>query len=134
MIPERLATADPCELMIRWLLDPDLAHRAVRSAQQFEEETRRRVDIISGFRTEALQDTLRARGRPTAPNDRSTHLTCPATGMDISLFPLPTKVMKVIWGRIVVFEGLRWGGDSPIDPGTGIPSDWAHIDLGPRAP
>lgn len=120
--------------MLRWLLDPVLATRAVAAAIQFEEETRRRVDIISGFRTAAKQDALRAAGRPTAPNELSTHLTCPSTGMDISLFPLPTRVMIVIWGRIVVFGGLQWGGRSPIDPDTGIPSDWKHIDLGPRVP
>lgn len=103
----------------------------VRSADQFTAETGRTVRIVSGFRTEPEQDALRHSGRPTADNDRSTHLSCPATGVDVSLGALPVRVMKATWGRIVTFEGLRWGGGGALDDG-GIPIDWQHADAGPR--
>jgi len=41
--------------------------------------------------------------------------------------------MKAIWGRIAVMNGLRWGGGSRTSvEQAGIPSDWPHVDLGPR--
>ena len=101
------------------------------SAQDFFAETRREVWIISGYRTAAEQRDLERRGRPTAPDVVSTHRSCPATGVDISLGFGPTRVQKAIWGRIVTLNGLRWGGGSLVDDG-GIPLDWAHVDLGPR--
>lgn len=106
-------------------------HRVQLSAQDFFAETRRQVWIISGYRTVQEQERLRRRGRPTAPDSVSTHRTCPATGVDISLGPLPTRVMKAIWGRIVTMNGLRWGGGGAADDG-GIPLDWGHVDRGPR--
>lgn len=45
--------------------------------------------------------------------------------------PLPTRIMKAIWGRIVTLNGLRWGGGGLVDDG-GIPIDWQHVDRGPR--
>jgi len=95
-------------------------------------ETRHDVEITSGLRTDQEQDDLRAQGRPTADNDRSTHLSCPATGADIRLGFLPTRVQIAIWGRTIVMNGLRWGGGGSVDEG-GIPVDWQHADLGPRS-
>jgi len=129
--PEKLTRSDACDIADRWGIDERLTRALVASAFLFWMETRRDVEIISGARTVESQNALRARGRPTADNDRSTHLTCPATGADVRLGFAPTRVHKAIWGRIIVFNGLRWGGGSPVDSG-GIPSDWAHADLGPR--
>lgn len=39
--------------------------------------------------------------------------------------------MKSIWGQWVMKSGLRWGGGSKLLE-TGLPSDWQHVDLGPR--
>jgi len=125
--------ADHCDLAGRWGISPDLALRIVRSAQDFERETGRSAWIISGWRSEEEQDALRRRGRPAARNELSTHLTCPATGADVWLGPLPTRIQKAIWGRIAVMNGLRWGGGSSTSVAqAGIPSDWPHVDLGPR--
>lgn len=130
---ERLETvADYCALAARWGISPDLALRIVRSAQDFEKETGRSAWIISGFRSVNEQNALRRKGRPAAANELSTHLTCPATGADVWLGPLPTPVMKAIWGRVTVMNGLRWGGGGAVNPDTGIPRDWPHVDLGPR--
>ncbi len=106
--------------------------RLVFSARDFFQETRQNVQIISGFRTAAEQQALGRAGRPTAPDNLSTHRSCPATGVDISLGFLPTRVQKAIWGRIIVMNGLRWGGGGAVDSG-GIPVDWQHADRGPRA-
>jgi len=105
--------------------------RVVLSAEDFFLETGRSPQIISGYRTRAEQAKLAKRGRPTAPDELSTHRSCPATGVDVSLGALPTRVMKAIWGRIAVFNGLRWGGGGAVDDG-GIPLDWQHVDRGPR--
>jgi len=102
------------------------------SAEDYYQETRGAVQIVSGFRTQAEQATLRRRGRPTAPDNLSTHRSCPATGVDIGLGFAPTRVQKAIWGRIVTLNGLRWGGGGPVDDG-GIPLDWQHVDRGPRS-
>ena len=105
--------------------------RVVLSAEDYFEETRGRVWIISGYRTRTEQFDLARRGRPTAPDDVSTHRSCPATGIDVSLGFAPTRVQKAIWGRIVTMNGLRWGGGGAVDDG-GIPLDWGHVDRGPR--
>lgn len=90
------------------------------------------ISIISGFRSEAEQDALREAGRPTAPNDLSTHLSCPATGVDLRPQIAVTTLVKARLGTEGVFSSLRWGGGSSVDAETGIPSDWQHFDLGPR--
>lgn len=128
---ELLAEADPCELAVRWGVKTSVLEKVVRAAEQFELETGRSPQIISGFRTRAEQRTLGRQGRPTARDDLSTHRSCPATGVDVSLGPGPTRVMKAIWGRVAVMNGLRWGGGGAVDEG-GIPRDWAHVDEGPR--
>jgi len=107
--------------------------RVHNSALDFELETGRPVEIISGWRSAREQASLARSGRPTAPDELSTHRSCPATGVDISLGFGPTRVMKAIWGRIAVMNGLRWGGGGHVDDG-GIPFDWPHVDIGPREP
>lgn len=107
--------------------------RVFLSAQDFELETGgRRVYIISGWRSRAEQQQLGKAGRPTARDDLSTHRTCPATGVDISLGLLPSNFMKALWGRITLVNGLRWGGGGSVDPDSLIPLDWQHVDRGPR--
>lgn len=132
---ERIADADECELAERWGVDLDTMRRVVLSAQDYEQETLgQQVYIISGFRTASEQRQLGRQGRPTAPDSVSTHRSCPATGVDISLGLSPSSFMKILWGRIVLVHGLRWGGGGPTDPDTLIPLDWRHVDRGPRQP
>jgi len=128
---EDLTGSDACELSARWGVTFDTMDRVVAAADLFFLETRQRVQIISGSRTRAEQVALGRSGRPTARDDLSTHRSCPATGVDVNLGFAPTRVQKAIWGRIAVMNGLRWGGGSNVDPG-GIPSDWGHVDRGPR--
>jgi hypothetical protein len=147
---ELILDSSPCDLALTWNVDPRLTEKVFTAALLFQLEASvlgkmgsPKVWIISGARTKAEQDALRLEGRPTAREEVSTHRTCPATGMDISLGSLPTLEQKVAWGRTVMMQGLRWGGGSPLDgpaipgPGgtillNGIPSDWQHVDLGPR--
>lgn len=124
--------ADVCELATRWRVAPDTMGRVQLAAAQFEQETGRRVDIISGYRTQQQQAQLGRAGRPTAAEGRSTHRSCPATGVDVSLGVLPSNFLKATWGRITLIHGLRWGGGGELDPRTGIPLDWGHVDRGPR--
>ncbi len=109
----------------------DTMGRVVASAVEYEQETRGVVEIISGSRTRAEQTALGQRGRPATRDDLSTHRSCPATGVDVSLGPFATRVQKAIWGRIAVLNGLRWGGGGPVDSG-GIPEDFGHVDRGRR--
>ncbi len=129
---ESIFFGDWCEIAARWRVDPVTMERVALAAEDYFQETRSRPKIISGFRTRAEQRALGRRGRPTAADDRSTHRTCPATGVDISLGFAPTRVQKAIWGRLAVLNGLRWGGGGTVDEG-GIPVDWGHVDRGPRA-
>lgn len=122
---------DPCELARRWTVSEDTMRRVVLSAQQYTEETALPVDIISGWRSEREQRKLGTAGRPTAPDELSTHRSCPATGVDISLGLYPVVTQKWIWGRIAFLNGLRWGGGGPQDQ-DGMPVDWQHVDRGPR--
>jgi len=119
---------DPCQLSIRWGLAGELAARLIETASRLEFP----ITIISGLRTVAEQNALRAQGRPAAANNVSTHLACPATGADLWPSIAVTSVVKARLGAEAVFSGLRWGGGSPVDPETGIPDDWNHVDLGPR--
>ena len=128
---EPIFLEDSCELVKRWGVSPDTMDRVVVAAEQYFLETGSRPEIISGARTRAQQRSLGRAGRPTAPDELSTHRSCPATGVDISLGFAPTRVQKAIWGRIAVLNGLRWGGGGRVDSG-GIPVDWGHVDRGPR--
>lgn len=130
---EFITDATDCELADRWQVSGDTMRRVWLSAQDYELETGgQRVSIVSGFRTRREQQQLARAGRPTAPDDVSTHRSCPATGVDISLGVLPTEFQKVTWGRIVLTNGLRWGGGGAVDPDNLIPLDWQHVDRGPR--
>ena len=128
---EVIGLSDPAVLACTWQVDPVLMERVSRASQLFENFTRSSVWIISGYRTRFEQMDLGRKGRPTAADDRSTHRTCPATGLDISLGPLPSADKKLFWGQMVESNGLRWGGGSQRGQ-DGIPSDWQHVDLGPR--
>lgn len=123
---------DHCVLAQEWQVVPSVMRRVQLSAADFEQETGREVRILSGYRTQHEQEELAREGRPTAPDNLSTHRTCPATGVDVSLGFLPTRVLKATWGRIAVMNGLRWGGGGNVDDG-GIPIDWGHVDAGPRS-
>jgi len=130
--PERITErSDWCRLAQDFQVDPGTMERVVFAAMDYIHETRGTVTIISGFRTRTEQRGLASSGRPAARDDLSTHRSCPATGVDISLGFTPTRVQKAIWGRMVILNGLRWGGGSCVDSG-GIPSDWQHVDRGPR--
>ena len=129
--PEFITGLDACQLSERWGLDPRMAEKLLLSAQDFWFETRRSVSIVSGYRTRAEQTALRRKGRPTAPDEISTHRSCPATGADISMGPGLVVTEKHIWGRILFMNGLRWGGGSPLDDDL-VPTDWQHLDAGPR--
>jgi len=129
---ESLRGADVCDLAVRWRVAPEVIARLVVAADQFYEETRGTVQIISGYRTYDEQVRLGRAGRPAARDDLSTHRSCPATGVDVNIGTVPTRVQKAIWGRILRMNGLRWGGGSAPNE-AGIPSDWQHVDMGPRA-
>ena len=132
-MPEReiLTDGTDCDIATRWAVSLDVVRRVRLAAQDFHTETGRQVWIISGFRTVEEQNRLRAQGRPTADNDRSTHLSCPATGVDISLGARPSGFLKATWGRFTLIHGLRWGGGGAVAE-SGIPLDWQHVDVGPR--
>ena len=130
-IAERIGSVtgvDPCELADRWGISPELADRLNDGADRLEFP----VAIFSGLRTPAQQRALGREGRPTAPVDVSTHLSCPATGADVWPQVAVVNTVKARLGTEMSLAGLRWGGGSPVDPSTGIPSDWRHFDLGPR--
>lgn len=132
MTGEVLAGADVCELAARWGVSLETIERVVSTAESYRTETGgKNVRIISGWRSRETQRWLSRKGRPTAPDDRSTHRSCPATGVDISLGLMPTNFMKATWGRLTLVHGLRWGGGGAVLE-SGIPVDWQHVDLGPR--
>ena len=128
---ETLAGKDPCELARKWGVDLGTMSRLVLSAEDFQRETLGEASIISGWRTKREQETLGRSGRPAAPDNLSTHRSCPATGADIGFSRFLVTTEKHIWGRIVFMNGLRWGGGSELDDEL-IPLDWHHIDRGPR--
>lgn len=124
-------TDEACALADRWKLDWDLAAAVATVGALFRQETGQPFEVISGFRTRAEQEELIRSGRPAAPVHRSNHTVCPARAVDLWIGLAPTRPVKAILGRIAFEQGLRWGGGSPVDSG-GIPSDWNHLDLGPR--
>jgi len=128
---EVITLSDPCVLAGTWAVDPDVMAKVFRAAQLFTNFTRSPVWIISGSRTRLEQMRLGRSGRPTAPDAVSTHRSCPATGVDVSLGTLPSRAKKLFWGQMVEASGLRWGGGSEKDA-DGIPSDWQHVDRGRR--
>ncbi len=126
---------DPCVLAFRWGITTSLALKIICLSGLLEFP----IAIISGARSREDQARLEAEGRPTAPFDLSTHADEErdgssrfATGVDIRPQIAAVNVVRARLGAEATFLGLRWGGGSPIDPQTGIPSDWNHLDLGPR--
>lgn len=120
-----------CAFADRWRISFDLASRLVVLSGRLPW----RLGILSGYRTDEEQrrELERKQGRNVAPVNRSTHTTCPATGADLFFVDMsPVDMTRARFGRAVIESGLRWGGGSRIDPATGIPSDWNHVDLGPR--
>ena len=118
-----------CNWVARWGIHPQLG----RMLQNMQANFPTTLSITSGKRTADEQDALRDAGRPTAPNNLSTHLDCPwATGADLSAGVAADPAVKIALGLAASLAGLRWGGGSPVDPETGIPSDWNHVDMGPR--
>jgi len=132
-MPEReiLTQANECDLALRWGVTVDTIGRVKAAAEDFVTETGRDVWIISGLRTAAEQRRLSSQGRPTAPDSLSTHRSCPATGVDISLGARPSGFLKARWGHWTLVHGLRWGGGGAVAE-SGIPIDWQHVDVGPR--
>lgn len=121
-------TTDHCRLARKWKLDQRLARALVVMSGRLEFG----IEIISGYRSPEKQRALEAQGRPAAPVDVSTHTWCPATGADLTVSIAPVRSVKARLGAEAVRAGLRWGGGSPVDR-AGIPSDWNHVDLGPRS-
>ena len=128
---EVITDSDVCFLARKWRVGLDTMERVWSSAQDFLQELGRPVWIISGWRSPQEQRELGRRGRPTAPPNLSTHLSCPATGVDISFGHFASTFEKSVWGQIVMRNGLRWGGGSELDD-NGLPTDWQHVDRGPR--
>lgn len=118
-------------LATRWTVSVDLVRRVQMAAAGFFAETGRQVWIVSGWRSREQQKRLSRQGRPTAPDALSTHRSCPATGIDISLGARPSNFLKATWGRLTLVHGLRWGGGGAVTE-SGIPVDWQHVDVGPR--
>lgn len=127
-IPQVLDGFSVCALSLQWGIEEQLASRLQAMAGRTEFP----ISIISGLRTPQEQKALARAGRPAAPVGVSTHLSCPATGADVMPQIAVTNIVKARLGAEGVRAGLRWGGGSPVDPRTGIPSDWNHFDLGPR--
>jgi uncharacterized protein YcbK (DUF882 family) len=115
-----------CNFAAKWGISPVLAAKLQTMASRFPHG----VQIISGWRSAEKQMKYIQEGKG-APLDRSTHVTCPATGADLWPLVAVTDVVKAVFGEAAVTSGLRWGGGSPVDT-NGIPSDWNHVDLGPR--
>jgi uncharacterized protein YcbK (DUF882 family) len=119
-----------------WLIDPRLAERIAFVMDEWYEETRIGIEIISGYRTEEEQMALIRKGRPAADPKLSTHTSCPATGVDIRINGFMTRLLKARFLRIARMNGLRVGGNDYCTPETcddlNIPNDWNHVDLGRR--
>lgn len=128
--------AAQCAFALKWGIHWTLLERI----QVMQREAPFGLTIISGARSRAEQEQLSREGRPTADFNLSTHASetengCPrlATGADLWPDVAVVPLVKAHFGTAAVFAGLRWGGGSSIDPETGIPSDWNHVDLGPRS-
>ena len=129
---ENITLENWCDLARRWVVAADTMKQVALAAIQYCMETGGgQVEIVSGARTPAEQQRLRRSGRPAAPDDRSTHLSRPATGVDINLGLGATNFQIVTWGCIAMQEGLRWGGGGGGNE-AGVPVNWQHVDGGPR--
>jgi len=132
MIPDTIspeATDEQlCQLAEKWKIEGELLERIFCMAGRLPFG----LQIISGYRSPEHQLELKRSGRPAAHPDISTHCACPATGADLWPTIAVSRVVKATFGEAARVCGLRWGGGSPVDPDNGIPSDWNHVDLGPR--
>lgn len=140
MIPERIPTGGPgedvteklCSFAAKWRISSDLARKLL----ELQAAIAPQLQIVSGYRTPSEQQALIDSGEQAAAVNVSTHCSCPATGADVQVIgwtkrTAPLEVRRVFVGaaRLV---GLRVGGGSKADPKTGLPTDWNHVDLGPR--
>jgi len=121
---------DGIVIAMEWRLDLEFANRVAEAINRTEQDTSRPIRIISGWRSHREQQALIDQG-VGAPLDVSNHTSCPSTAVDVTLGPFPTLDQKRLLGINAAMFGLRWGGGSPID-GNGIPTDWNHLDRGPR--
>jgi hypothetical protein len=131
-LPQSLNGSTCMDLVGRWGIAPELAIRLMLTADNFRARTGAGLRIISGFRSSGEQAELDRAGRPAAADELSTHRTCPATGADVQPELAVTTSVKVLLGEAAMMSGLRWGGGGPRSD-DGIPVDWNHLDLGPRA-
>ena len=137
MIPQPVprlgeATAgEVCAFRNKWLLHPTLLDKLMRA----QAELPFGLKVRQGHRTRAEYEALKRAGRPVTPTyEMSTHAQCPSQGADMDIEIAVTNVTKALFGSAIVRAGLRWGGRSDgggIDPETGIPYDWNHVDMGP---
>ena len=129
MLPQPIhPETDPCALASWWGISEELSRLLIVFTVGAGDLG---LSIISGFRTCEEQEALEAAGQPAAPCDLSTHVSCPATGADLLTLPFPVVSVKARFLAEGTLAGLRVGGGSPVDS-AGIPSDWNHVDLGPR--
>lgn len=127
LIPVPATQSDVCKIAKNWLVAPEVISRVVAMAARLPFG----ISIISGFRTRGKQLDLAREGRPAADPDVSNHCSCPATAVDLRINGIePGPYEKALFGKAAVEVGLRWGGGSPAP--DGIPTDWNHVDLGPR--
>lgn len=137
-VPDELTEGSICTFRDTWKISTDLAEKLVVMNMHCRRYYGFSLNIISGWRSVERQIELRSEGRPAADPSVSTHCSCPATGADLETVPAAvdmqgkTNIMKLQFGQAARMAGLRWGGGSPQDPNTGIPSDWNHVDTGPR--
>ena len=149
--------SDPCDLSREWLTDVRVTVLLIVLMAALKRHPAFQgiywgLKIISGYRTLAEQEELRQQGRPTADPDKSTHLSCPATGVDLRLEDhmdpendLGDRALWIAIGETARSVGLRWGGGSApaawwgsgpnvvVNPNQQpFPSDFNHFDLGPR--
>lgn len=117
-----------CALGHKWGISNEILSRIACMAQRLPFG----ISILSGYRTKETQQDLIREGKG-APDHLSNHRVCPARAADLWPDVTPTRVVQATFGEAAVACGLRWGGGSPVDPDTGIPSDWNHVDLGPRS-
>lgn len=122
------------ELCERWQITPELAVRLLELDARWRDRFPNLggLYVISGYRTAEEQRELEREGRPAAPDELSTHRSCPATGADLQLPLAYDDGVALELGNLALLSGLRWGGGSPVNH-HGIPIDWNHVDLGPRA-
>lgn len=132
-LPQSLEGSTCEELAVSWQIHPHLAARLLYMDAVFRQLVGTGLRIISGWRSMVDQERLEREGRPAARDDLSTHRSCPATGADLDV-PVATVDVetKLTFGHAARAAGLRWGGGSPVNS-YGIPSDWNHVDLGPRS-